>query len=161
MWRIPMNSVQNKNGILASGRDVGNLQSILTSLDNGLAVFLANMILTLLVWAFTLMISFWITPYHELSQLRAGNVSVAISAGGTAVGTAIPLAVCLAGAVNGWDIIVWALPVMLVQLSAYWLTQLLIPNLGERLKQGDLAVAIFLTLFRTGFACINAAAIAS
>lgn len=137
-----------------------NLQAILASLEMGLPILLGHLALTIAIWLITLIINFWITPCHELREIRAGNVSVAISAGGAALGSAIPLAFCLAGAVNGWDILIWAIPVMLIQLSAFWLTQLLIPNLSERLDGGDLAAAIFLLLFRTGFGCINAAAIA-
>jgi putative membrane protein len=138
-----------------------NFQAILTSLEMGLPILLTHLLLTIAIWLITLVISFWITPYHELREIRAGNVSVAISAGGAALGAAIPLAFCLAGAVNGWDIAIWAIPVMLIQLSAFWLTQLLIPDLSNRLDAGDLAAAIFLLLFRIGFGCINAAAIAA
>ena len=137
-----------------------NFQAILISLETGLPILLAHLLLTIAIWLITLVVSFWITPYHELREIRAGNVSVAISAGGAALGAAIPLAFCLAGAVNGWDIVIWAIPVMLIQLSAFWLTQLLIPDLSSRLDAGDLAAAIFLLLFRIGFGCINAAAIA-
>lgn len=140
---------------------MGNLTAILMSLEAGLPVLLGQLLLTIAIWLVTLLISFWITPYHELREIRAGNISVAITAGGAALGAAIPLAFCLAGAVNGWDIVVWAMPVMLIQLSAFWLTQLLIPDLSKRLDAGDLAAALFLLLFRIGFGCINAAAIAA
>lgn len=136
-------------------------QAVLASLAMGLPILLAHLFLTIAIWLVTLLISFWITPYHELREIRAGNLSVAISAGGAALGAAIPLAFCLAGAVNGWDIAIWAVPVMLIQLSAFWLTQLLIPDLSSRLDSGDMAAAIFLFLFRIGFGCINAAAIAA
>lgn len=140
---------------------MGDFRAILASLELGLPILLAHLLLTIAIWLVTLIFSFWITPYHELREIRSGNVSVAISAGGAALGAAIPLAFCLAGAVNGWDILIWAIPVMLIQLSAFWLTQLLIPDLSHRLDAGDLAAAVFLLLFRIGFGCINAAAIAA
>ena len=136
-----------------------DFNAILASLQMGLPILLTHLFLTIAIWLVTLVISFWITPYHELREIRSGNISVAISAGGAALGAAIPLAFCLAGAVNGWDIVVWAIPVMLIQLSAFWLVQLLIPDLSNRLDAGDMAAAIFLFLFRLGFGCINAAAI--
>jgi len=138
---------------------VDDFNAILASLQMGLPILLTHLFLTIAIWLVTLVISFWITPYHELREIRSGNISVAISAGGAALGAAIPLAFCLAGAVNGWDIVVWAIPVMLIQLSAFWLVQLLIPDLSNRLDAGDMAAAIFLFLFRLGFGCINAAAI--
>lgn len=140
---------------------MGDLMAILLSLKLGLPVLIGHLVLTIIIWLVTLAISFWVTPYHEIREIRAGNVSVAVSAGGAALGAAIPLAFCLAGAVNGWDILIWAIPVMVIQLSAFWLTQLVIPNLSARLDEGDIAAALFLFLFRIGFACINAAAIAA
>lgn len=140
---------------------MGELNDIVMSLELGLPILLGHLLLTILIWIATLVISFWITPYHEVREIRAGNISVAISAGGAALGAAIPLGFCLAGAVNGWDIVIWAIPVMLIQLSAFWLTQLLIPDLSARLDEGDIAAALFLLFFRIGFACINAAAIAA
>ena len=139
---------------------MGEWGDIVKSLELGLPILLGHLLLTVLIWIATLVISFWITPYHEVREIRAGNISVAISAGGAALGAAIPLSFCLAGAVNGWDIVIWAIPVMLIQLSAFWLTQLLIPDLSARLDEGDIAAALFLLFFRIGFACINAAAIA-
>ncbi|ATE67533.1 DUF350 domain-containing protein [Rhizorhabdus dicambivorans] len=140
---------------------MGDLKAILLSLELGLPILLGHLLLTIIIWISTLALSFWITPCHEVREIRAGNISVAISAGGAALGAAIPLAFCLAGAVNGWDILIWAMPVMLIQLSAFWLTQLLIPDLSARLDDGDVAAALFLLLFRIGFASINAAAIAA
>lgn len=140
---------------------MGDLRSILLSLEAGLPVLFGHLLLTMAIWLGTLAISFWITPYHEIREIRAGNIAVALSAGGAALGAAIPLAFCLAGAVNGWDILIWALPVMLIQLSAFWVTQLQIPDLSARLDDDDIGAAIFLLLFRIGFAAINAAAIAA
>lgn len=140
---------------------MGDFKTILLSLELGLPILVGHLLLTIVIWLATVAISFWITPCHEIREIRAGNVSVAVSGGGAALGAAIPLAFCLAGAVNGWDILIWAIPVMLIQMSAFWLTQLLIPDLSNRLDEGDLAAAIFLLLFRIGFACINAAAIAA
>ncbi len=140
---------------------MSDLSMVLDSLWMGLPILLGHMLLTVVIWIVTLAFAFWITPYQQLRGVRSGNVAVAISAGGFALGTAIPLAFCLSGAANAWDIVVWALPVMLMQLAAFWVTSLLIPNLPERLDKGDVAAAVALFLFRMGFACINAAAIAA
>jgi len=73
---------------------------------------------------------------------------------------AIPLAFCLAGSISYWDILIWALPVIGFQIISFWITQLLIHDLGLWLESHDLAAAIFLLLVRLGIACINSAAIA-
>lgn len=140
---------------------MGDFSDIFHSLGVGLPYFLGHLVLTIGIWIVTMSVCLRFAPYHPVRGIREGNVSAAVSAGGAALGTAIPLAFCLAGAINGWDILLWAVPVMLVQLLAYWLTSLFIPGLPERIDGGDQAAAIFLFLFRIGFACINAAAIAS
>lgn len=138
---------------------LGNFGDIILTVQLGLPVLLGQLLLTLLIWLASVALSLWITPCHEIRQLRAQNIAMAITAGGAALALAIPLAFCLAGAINAWDIMLWAIPVTLLQLSAFWLSQLIIPNLCARLEGGDISAALFLLFFRIGFACLNAAAI--
>lgn len=140
---------------------MGNFWAIVESLQAGFHIWIGHLSLTIILWILAVLIDYWATPYHKLSEIRSGNVAVALSVGGAALSMAIPLAVCLAGSVDYWDIILWALPVLIFQILAFWVTQLLIHDLGIRLESHDMAAAIFLLLVRLGIALINAAAIAS
>lgn len=133
--------------------------AILQTLETGLPVLLGQLALTLVIWLVSLSICLWVTPCHEIREIRSGNVAAAVAGGGAALGAAIPLAFCFAGSVSSWDIVIWAVPIMILQVSAFWLTQLFVPDLSAKLEENDLAAAIFLLCFRLGFASINAAAI--
>jgi putative membrane protein len=139
---------------------MGNFSSVVASLQSGLPVLIWQLCIALAIWLLSFALLFWLTPYKSLSTIRDGNIAVALSAGGSALALAIPMAACLAGSVNGWDIILWGLPTVAIQFVAYWATGLILPHLGSRLEHQDIAAAIFLLFIRLGFACINAAAIA-
>lgn len=143
------------------GEDMGNFESVFSSLQLGLPIFLLHLFLAILIWIAAMVIDSLVTPYHKMEQIRAGNTAAALAAGGGALGVAIPLAACLAGSVNGWDIVLWGVSITAVQLAAYWSINLFVPRLSERLDANDLAAAIFLVLLRLGIACLNAAAIAA
>lgn len=140
---------------------MGNFTAILHSLEAGFPIWIGHLSLTIALWIVAVLIDYWLTPYHKVDEIRTGNIAVALSAGGSALAIAIPLAFCLAGSVGAWDILIWAIPVLAFQILAFWVIQLLIHDLGLRLESHDIASALFLVLVRLGVAVINAAAIAS
>lgn len=140
---------------------MGNMEAVLNSLEHGMPVLLTQLGLTLLIWLAACGLDGLLTPHHRLSAIRTGNVAVAVSAGSTALAIAIPLGACLSGSVNNWDILLWGVAITLIQILAFWVANLMIHNLGERLDHGDMAAAIFLAFVRLGFGCINAAAISA
>lgn len=140
---------------------MGDFDGVLSSLQQGFPVFLLHLGIATGIWLAALVIDFLVTPYHKVAQIRGGNVAVALAAGGGALGVAIPLAVCLAGSINGWDILLWGISITALQLAAYWITNLFLPHLNDRLDGNDMAAAVFLVLFRLGISCLNAAAIAA
>lgn len=133
---------------------------VLKSLQMGLPVLVGHLSVALLLWLASIAITCLATPCHEFRGMREGGVASALTTGGGALALSIPIGVCLAGAVNAWDIVLWSVPVILFQLLSYWLAHFMVPNLTARLDAEDMAAAVFLFLFRLGFACINAAAIA-
>lgn len=144
------------------GRELmGSFWAVFASLQSGFPILLLQLCVALTIWLAGFAFLVWVTPYKSLPAIRSGNVAASLSVGGTAVALAIPVAMCLAGSVNGWDIIVWGIPTILLQMVAYWVTELVLPHLGSRLEHRDMAAAVFLLLVRLGFACINAAAIAA
>lgn len=139
---------------------MGNFSAVFASLQSGFPVLLWQLCVALVIWLAAFGLVFWLTPYKSLLAIRQGNIAVAMCAGGSALALAIPIAACLAGSINAWDIVLWGIPIVILQISAYWLTELIMPHLGSRLEHQDIAAALFLVLLRLGFACINAAAIA-
>ena len=73
-----------------------------------------------------------VTPYHELKLIRGGNTAAAVSISGAIVGMAIPLAVCMATSVSVWDIIIWGIVALIIQILAYRIADALLKDLPTR-----------------------------
>ncbi len=133
---------------------------VLQSLVAGFPVLLLHFGVTLILWFLSLTLYYWVTPHNELKLIREGNVATALSSGGVAMGLALPLAFCLAGSVSLWDIIIWSIPILGVQLLTFVMLNKIIGNMPTRLQNNDIAAAIYLLMVRMGSAFLVTAAIA-
>ncbi len=132
---------------------------VVSSLRVGFPVFLSHLVATFSIWYLSIVIYARITPHSEIALIRAGNVATAISFGSACLGLAIPLAFCLAGSINLYDILIWSVPVLIVQLLAFLVVDAIVGDVPRRLRDNDLACAVFLALVRLGVAAIIAGAI--
>src|ERR1700742_5238333 len=92
---------------------------------NQLAVALGLFIASLIIY--TVM-----TPHKELALIRAGNPSAALAFGGVVVGLAIPLGNCLAHAFGVWDLLIWGVVTLLLQLVAFRFADIFLRGLPRR-----------------------------
>ena len=136
---------------------------VLQSLVAGFPVLLLHFAVTLLLWLGTLAIYYRLTPHHELQLIREGNIATAVTSGGVAMGLALalPLAFCLAGSVSVWDIIIWSIPILAMQVATFFGMSKLLGDLPHRLEQNDIATAIYVFMVRMGSSFLVTAAIAS
>ena len=79
---------------------------------------------------------------------------------GAIVGMAIPLAVCMATSVSVWDIIIWGIVALIIQILAYRIADALLNDLPTRIENGEIGAAILVLGMKLSIAFINAAAIA-
>lgn len=100
------------------------------------------------------------TPHKELALIRAGNPSAALAFGGVVVGLAIPLGSCLAYAFGLWDLVIWGVITLLLQLLAFRFADIFLRGLPRRIAEGDVAAAVFLMSVKIGIALIVSGAIA-
>ena len=133
---------------------------VVQSLLSGLPVFLLHLASATAAWVAALSLYMWITPHDEFALIRAGNDAAAISLGGAAIGLAIPLALCLAGSVNVWDIIIWGSVTLVLQLIAFRVVDFLLGSLSTRIEANERSAAIFLAMMKTAIACLTGAAVA-
>ena len=134
---------------------------VVQSLLQGVPVLLLHLAVSVLVLVAALAIYLAISPHRQIALVRAGNTAAALVVGGTALSLAIPLAFCLAGAVNLWDILLWGLVTLTVQVVTAVLVDLLIlPNLPRRIASGDMAAATLVTGLKLSMAALLAAAVA-
>ena len=84
---------------------------------SGFPVLLLHFAVTMAMLALGITIYHFVTPYHGLHLVRSGNTAAAVSL--AIVGMAIPLAICMATSVSVWDIVIWGVVTLLIQILAY------------------------------------------
>jgi putative membrane protein len=108
----------------------------------------------------SIMIYVIMTPHKELALIRAGNPSAALAFAGVVIGLAIPLGSCLAYAFSLFDLLIWGIITLLLQLIAFRFTDMFLRGLPRRIAEGDVAAAVFLMSVKIGVALIISGAIA-
>ena len=101
----------------------------------------------------------FVTPHREIQLIREGNTAAALSFGGVLVGIALPLAFALAASTSVLEIALWGATTIVVQLALFWLVDLLLRGLPQRIKQGEVAAAALLVGAKLAVAAILAAAV--
>ena len=108
----------------------------------------------------SLIIYVLMTPHKELALIRAGNPSASLAFAGVVVGLAIPLGNCLAHAFGVWDLLIWGVVTLLIQLLAFRFADIFLRGLPRRIAEGDVAAAVFLMSVKIGLAIILSGAVA-
>ena len=135
------------------------MDAVITSLYNGLPIFMLHggtAILMLIVGAF---IYSKITPWNELDLIMEGNTAAAVSFSGAILGIAIPLAAALSSSISIWEIVVWCSVAIILQITVFLILDLVLPNLSEQIKANKIAAGIFIASNKIALALMNAAAV--
>ena len=135
------------------------MEPVLNSFLAGFPVFITHFALTAVLLFVGSIVYHAVTPHHEMRLIREGNVAAAISLGGMVLGLALPLAVSLANSITLFDILIWGIVALVIQLLIYFAIDLLLRGLSERIEDGQIAAAILLATVKISIAAINAAAL--
>jgi putative membrane protein len=100
-----------------------------------------------------------LTPHREIQLIRDGNAAAALSFGGVLVGLALPLAFALAASASLLEIVLWGGTAIILQLALFWLTDLVLVGLPQRIREGEVAAAALLVAAKLAVAVILAAAV--
>lgn len=136
------------------------MDAVIQSFLAGFPVLLLHFSVTLAMLAAGVTIYHLVTPYHELRLIRNGNTAAAVSFAGAIVGLAIPLAICMASSVSVWDIVIWGVVTLLIQILAYRIGDALLKDLPTRIENGEMGAAILVVGIKLAVAFLNAAAVA-
>jgi len=102
-----------------------------------------------------------LTPHREIQLIRDGNAAAALSFGGVLVGLAVPIAFALAASTSLLDIALWGGTALILQLGLFWLVDLILVGLPQRIKEGEVAAAALLVAAKLAVAIVLAAALAA
>ncbi len=127
---------------------------------SGFPVMLLHAGVTLAIFAAGAALYALFTPNREIRLVRDGNPAAAISFGGVLVGLALPLAFALAASTSLVEIALWGGSTAIVQLFLFWLIDLVLHGLPQRVREGDIGAAALLAAARLAVAALLAGAVA-
>jgi putative membrane protein len=125
---------------------------------SGLADFAIFFVLATALVALYLALYTLATAHNEFALIRRNVISAAVALGLSLIGFALPLASAIVHAQSVLDFLIWGLVALAVQILAYWLVRLVMPNLSERIAAGEMAAALFLGAASLSADILNAAA---
>ncbi len=132
------------------------LDTALSSLA-GLPAFLAYFALAAVSLLVFIRLYSWVTPHDEFGLIRANNASAAIAFAGALIGFALPLASAITHSLSLLDCAIWGLVALVVQVLTFFVSQLALTQLPERISKGDLAAGIFAAGCSVSVGMLNAA----
>jgi putative membrane protein len=126
----------------------------------GLPAFLAYFCVSAAAVVIFLMIYTRITAHDEFDLLTRNMPGAAVSLGLSMLGFALPIASAVAHAADIVDCIVWSVIALIVQVIAYYVARIPVPNLSRRIADGELGPAIWLGLASVTAGLLSAASMA-
>ena len=136
------------------------LEAVFSSVLSGLPFLSLHLFVTFIVFLIGLFVYIKITPYDDIALIKEGNHAAAVTLAGAIIGLALPLALAMASSISVWEILFWGPISLLIQLIAFRVTDLILSDMSDRIRQGELGAALILAAFKLAFAIFNAAAIA-
>lgn len=132
---------------------------VLNSAVSGLPILVLHLGVALCMWVVSTAIYFQITPLKKIQLIQQGNIAAAIAAASVSISLGLPLAFCLAGSINVWDIIIWSAPILFIQIVIFFAMNLIMSNLPDKIEHGNIAAAIFVGAVRLTTAILLSASI--
>ncbi len=136
------------------------MDAVLQSFIAGFPVLMLHSSVTLAMLVAGAAAYVWITPWDELSLIRAGNTAAAVSLGGAIIGLALPLAFAMSASVSVYEILLWGPVTLLLQIVAYRIADRVLRDLPKRIEAGEMGAAVLLVSIKIAVAAINSAAVA-
>jgi putative membrane protein len=138
---------------------MGDFALIFGGLINGLPFLISHFVTSVIVFLIGVIIYLFITPMKEIALIRKKNTAAAISFSGALIGLALPLASSLSASGSIYEIIVWGLVAIVIQLFCFKAVDILINDLPKRIENGELSSSILLFSIKISVALLNSAAI--
>ncbi|GGW60636.1 DUF350 domain-containing protein [Alishewanella tabrizica] len=132
------------------------LDTALSSLA-GLPSFLAYFVLAVVSVLVFVRLYSWVTPHDEFGLIRANNPAAALAFAGALIGFALPLSSAITHSLSLLDCAIWGLVATVVQILTFFISQLALKQLPQRITQGDLAAGIFSAGCSISVGLLNAA----
>ena len=124
---------------------------------SGLPAFLIYFCVAAVLIVAYIFIYTWITPHDEFGLIRNNVPGAALALGMSTVGFALPLTSAIGHANDIVDMTIWGVVALIVQIIAYYVARIPLPDLSQRIAAGELGPAIWLGCASITAGLINAA----
>lgn len=131
------------------------IQSFVHGFDNFLISTLAAGLLLVL----SCVVYVILTPMKEMELLRNGNASAGLGLAGVIIGLTIPIASALATSLSLFDLLIWGVVALLIQLLSFRVVDLFLKDLPKRIENDEAGAAILLIAVKISSAMIVGAAL--
>jgi putative membrane protein len=128
---------------------------------SGLPAFLIYFCVAAVLIAAYIFVYTWITPHDEFALIRSNVPGAALALGMSTVGFALPLTSAIGHANDVVDMAMWGVVALVVQIIAYYLARIPLPDLSQRIAAGELGPAIWLGCASITAGLINAASMSA
>ena len=95
----------------------------------------------------------------EMELLRNGNASAGLGLAGVIIGLTIPIASALATSLSLFDLLIWGVVALLIQLLSFRVVDLFLKDLPKRIENDEAGAAILLIAVKISSAMIVGAAL--
>ena len=124
----------------------------------GLPAFLAYMGTSVAFLILFALLYTRITTHKEIALIKSDVHAATIAFSGSLLGFCLPVASAISHSVSLVDCAVWATIALLVQILAYYLVKISIPDISQRIEKGEISSGIWLGGFSTTSGILSAAA---
>jgi putative membrane protein len=129
----------------------------ITSQIPGIVKFLVYFGAAIVMTALFLIIYVRVTPYREFDLIDHGNVAAAYSLTGALFGFIIPLGSAIIHSANFYDMVLWGMVALVVQLLVFFLVRSLFKGLSSAIQEGVVSKGLFLGALSLAVGMLNAA----
>lgn len=109
----------------------------------GLPAFLSYFAIGLAAYGAFAAIYTRLTPHKEAQLIREGNLAAVTAFLGALVGFSLPLASAAANSVSIVDYIIWAVIGILAQILAFFIANMTMKGLHQKITAGDIAAGLW------------------
>src|SRR6476620_8945999 len=105
----------------------------------GLPAFLVYFCTAIVAVVTYLLVYTRVTQHNEFQLIRDNDPAAAIALGLSLLGFTLPVVSAIAHSANVWDCLVWSVVALIVQVVVYYLVKIPVPNLSQRIAEGQMA----------------------
>lgn len=135
------------------------MEAVWQSIVAGAPVLLLHVGIALAILIVGTVLYVWMTPWEDLRLVREGNTAAGVALGGIILGLGIPIAACIPGALNHWDILFWGIVTLILQIVTFKVLDFVLQGLPKRIEAGEVGAAVVLSAAKLAVAAIVATAV--